>query len=111
MGSRFFPSTRSSKITELQARLTELGTDNGGEVAVRRNSEMVKQTKDKNEKASARVTAKARSRQSTDLMRSKLGMNPDFLELQEMDPFSDPYVLVPVEDPRDDNVRRLCWRL
>eukprot|EP00048_Salpingoeca_helianthica_P017246 m.236246 g.236246 ORF g.236246 m.236246 type:complete len:738 (-) comp20502_c0_seq1:110-2323(-) len=92
LGMRFFPGGKaSSKIAELQGQLQ--GTPAAAP-----------QPKKKEEKKEAKRESKKEAKRKTSDLRQKVGMNPAFaLEDVMDDPFKDPYVLVPVDEPHDGN--------
>lgn len=115
IGQRFFPSAANSKapkIAGLTAHFAEVPMETTREAAARLREERAaaKAAKEKEEKSKAKPAAKAR-RNTTDL-RVKVGnapMNPVFGD--DFDAFHDPYMLMPVEDPHDDNVCGICSEL
>ena len=110
LGARFFP--RGTKIAALQEQLGAVEPTPPPKTA----AEL------KREKALAKQAAKLAAKQSkgsakevrnTQQLRSKVGMNPEFQldDPDSIDPFKDPYVLMTVDDPHDDNVRGCVYVL
>lgn len=111
IGQRFFPSGagKAPKIAGLTAHFVETRVETPRETAARLREERAaaKAAKEKEEKMKAKAAPKPR-RNTVDL-RVKVGnapVNPVFGD--DFDAFHDPYMLMPVEDPHDDNVRCLC---
>lgn len=94
IGMRFFPGGKGSKIAELTGQLQgpEATAIIAAAAAVKK-----KQKDDKKEKD-------GKKKRNTSDLRQRVGQNTSFGLEDVMDnPFKDPYLLVPVEEPHDEN--------
>eukprot|EP00047_Mylnosiga_fluctuans_P004594 m.235460 g.235460 ORF g.235460 m.235460 type:complete len:763 (-) comp12828_c0_seq1:115-2403(-) len=100
-GKRFYPNSGGKKISELVNQLTNTGVSEPAPVV----------KKDKKKEKKAKGDEKKHRR--TEDLRSKVSVNPEFvLEMPEgeLDPFKDPYLLMPADEPFDENLTALRAR-
>lgn len=109
VGTRFYP--RGSKVAALQVALgaVELEAPPKTAAQLKKEKAAAKAAAKEAARKAAREAKDARMRaRETAQLRTKVGLNPQFVlddpDAMDLDPFKDPYVLMNVDDPHDQNL-------